>query len=337
VAALASSFVPVADEVGRLQRGEDAECRFFQVLAEQGHYAGRTQPSNTRQGIYAATPGGELLASINTRDARAMERMLRQALARWDELDRERRLGPRTEGDARESAPAPRRWESRYPEDGLVLRVVARDLERDASAPAPPADWRADAWNQDFAWFSREELAALIPAEPRPRLEQPWPDALVRRLARCHLVDDVRGQVPAFPADAIERAELVARVAAVDPEAGTTDSGGGGRLVLELHGSVRSAARGRWAVEGFQDREHPVEQERGIEVELLGRAELEGERFVAFELVAVGTRWGGTQFNGRGDDLRPAPIGFSLTLAGSGPSDRVAPALVWEYGWAPPR
>ena len=39
-------FVPAADEVGRLQRGEDRECRFFQGFAEEGHYVA-VRPSGT--------------------------------------------------------------------------------------------------------------------------------------------------------------------------------------------------------------------------------------------------------------------------------------------------
>ena len=46
-------FVPVAENCSYLQRQEDAKGEFFRLIAEQGHYAGRTQPSATRQGIYA--------------------------------------------------------------------------------------------------------------------------------------------------------------------------------------------------------------------------------------------------------------------------------------------
>ena len=56
-------FVPAADEVWHLQNRKDAECRLFQAIAEQGHYAGRSRPSTTRQGIYACTPSGRFLAS----------------------------------------------------------------------------------------------------------------------------------------------------------------------------------------------------------------------------------------------------------------------------------
>lgn len=320
--ALAARFVPAADEVGRLQRGEDEECRLFQRIAEQGHYAGRTEPSDTRQGIYAAAPSGVLLASINTRDAGAVAEMLRRAWERWEALpaaERER---------ATDAAPAaaPRRWEARFPGDGLVLRVVARDVGR--AGTVETEDWRARAWNQDFAWFTRAEAETLVPAEPVAGAEHAWPDELARRLVRCHLVDDVRGQVPAFRREEVEQAALVTRVVAVEGE----------RLELAFAGTTRAAARGRWPVEGFADRAEPKAQERSLATELVGRATFDraARRFTRFELVAVGTRAGGTQFNGRGDDLAPAPIGFALTLAGATPAERVAPALIWEYGWPPP-
>jgi hypothetical protein len=325
VVRLAASFVPAADEVGRLQRGQDDECQRFQVLAEQGHYAGRTQPSNTRQGIYAAAPSGKLLASINTRDPAAMAAMLRRALEAWEALPREERLGPEL------PAVAPPRWESRYPANGLVLRSVVRDVEREEL----PDDWRAEAWNQDFAWFTAEEALALLP-EPKVGAERVWPAELARRLARCHLVDSVRGQTPAFQRHEVELAEIRSRVVRVTPE----------RMELELLGSARTVARGRWPVGNFADQDTPLEQERGFACELLGRASYEfpfrgrfrpfGRGFESFELVAVGTRLGGTQFNARGDDLAPAPMGVSFTLAGASPAERVAPALIWDYGWPPP-
>jgi hypothetical protein len=77
-------------------------------------------------------------------------------------------------------------------------------------------------------------------------------------------------------------------------------------------------------------------QKRGYEARLLGRAtyDVAKERFLTFELVAVGTRWGGTQFNVRRDDLDPAPMGVLFTLAGDSPWERVAPAFFNEvYGW----
>ncbi|MCA9320039.1 MAG: hypothetical protein KDB53_04855, partial [Planctomycetes bacterium] len=115
---LAKHFVPVADEVHRLQTGKDADCRLFQKISEQGHYAGRTRPSSTRQGTYAAAPSGVLLASINSRHPEAMAEMLERALNRWNELSEAERYG-----DDLSALESVWRWERNYPEDGLVLRV----------------------------------------------------------------------------------------------------------------------------------------------------------------------------------------------------------------------
>jgi hypothetical protein len=92
-------------------------------------------------------------------------------------------------------------------------------------------------------------------------------------------------------------------------------------------------AEGQWPVDGFQDRDRPSPQERGLDAALLGRATFDQGlgRFVAFELVADGERFGGTQYNARGDDLGPTPIGFVFVLAGD--DERVEPASFWEYGW----
>jgi hypothetical protein len=62
---------------------------------------------------------------------------------------------------------------------------------------------------------------------------------------------------------------------------------------------------------------------------LLGNAtfDLAKGRFLTFELVAVGARWGGTQLNGRRGDTDAAPIGILFTLAADSPCERVAPAF----------
>ncbi|HEX2184014.1 MAG TPA: hypothetical protein VHN78_00740, partial [Chloroflexota bacterium] len=69
VIALASErFIPVAENCSPLQRQRDAKGEFFRLVAEQGHYAGRTYPTSTRQGYYAFTPDGTVLAAANSRD-----------------------------------------------------------------------------------------------------------------------------------------------------------------------------------------------------------------------------------------------------------------------------
>jgi hypothetical protein len=315
---LVSKFIPAADEVGRLQSGKDAECRLFQKVAEQGHYAGRTRPSSTRQGTYATTADGLLLTSWNNNNPRVVAGKLREALEKWERLKAE---GRKPSGEVRLDASRLERADRFYPKGGLVLRVNTRDLPRET-----PQEGRwADAWNQDFAWFTKDEARRFLPESPEPGQTHEVPRALVERLARFHLLDNVRGQTSPFPARAIQEASLTSRITEVD----------GDVVVLRLEGRTRAAQEGRWSTRGYRDMERPSPQERGLETQLLGfaRFDLREGRFVSLEVVAVGSRWGGTQYNGRGNDPGPAPFGVVLSLAGDARSDRVEPEHFWGYGW----
>jgi hypothetical protein len=289
-----------------------------QKVFEQGHYAGRTQPTNTRQGIYAAAPSGVMLASVNTNDPRRIVAMLRSALDRWNGLSEAERLQA---GDPNAQTGRIDRPEKRYPEDGLVLRVFSRDLPREAQ----PGDWRAGAWNQDYAWFRRDEARALLPAKLEQGAKAAVPEALVRRLARLNFVDNVRGQTTPYADEHVQAAGLAAEIVRVVD----------GRATVQFRGATRAAREGVWAVEGFQDKRAPGKQKLGMDLRLFGTAEFDTAKgeFVAFDVVALGTRFGATQYNGRHDDQAVAPIGFHLGLAGDTPAERVAPSFHWEYGW----
>jgi hypothetical protein len=315
---LVSSFIPAADEVGHLQSGKDPECRLFQKIAEQGHYAGRSRPTSTRQGTYATTATGELLASWNNNDPRFVARKLQQALAAWDKRKAEKRDSA---GQPGLEADKLNRADRFYPEGGLVLRVNTRDLPRER-----PVDkqW-ANAWNQDFAWFTRDEAHQFLPERAKVGDEHTIPRPLVERLVRLHLLDNVRGQTSPFPANAVEEARLAVKVTAIKDDVAS----------LRVEGTTRAVQRGKWPIRGFRDMNQPTAQERGLDLKLLGHAryDLKQGRFVDFEVVAIGQRWGGTQYNGRGRDLGSAPFGATLTLAGDARASRVSPEHFWGYGW----
>jgi hypothetical protein len=300
---LAAKFVPAADEVYRMQNletGTDPECRLFQKFAELGHYR---RPGATRQGTYCATPSGVLLGSINSNDPRRIADLLEKSLARWQTLKREERLLPT---DPRKQVADIKRPERFYPEDGLVLNVTSRDMPREADKAKPVrADRWVRAWNQDFAWFTRAEARQFVPPEPKVGKKQDLPLALIHRIACAHLVDNVRGQTSPFDESQVKKARLGTEVTAVD----------GNVVSLRLEGETLTTMEGR--------RKH------GLDMRLLGKAtyDLAKARFLTFELVALGTRWGGTQLNGRRGDPDAAPIGILFTLAADSPCERVAPAF----------
>ncbi|HEY1377542.1 MAG TPA: hypothetical protein VGF55_12150 [Gemmataceae bacterium] len=298
---IARRFVPAADEVWRLQQGSDPECVFFQRMAEHGHYGGR--PGQTRQGIYVCSPGGAFLASINSNDPDRVLATLERGLKAWEELPvEEKRLAPH-------SAIRPRhRWEDSFPKDGLVLSMITRDLPADCD-PSKPC---AAKWNQDRAWFSKAEARQWLAPEPKLGDRHPVPQEQVSRLARLHLVDTVNGQTSPFAPGQVTGSQIATEV--VERK--------GGRVTVKITGTTKGDAPGR----GRRSSAH------GVETQILGHAtyDLGKGAFVEFQMVALGTRWGYTELNGRRRDPEAGPVGFVFELA---PADAppIAPAFVRDY------
>ena len=329
------SFVPLAENCSPLQTQQDAKGEFFRLVAEQGHYGGRTIPSATRQGQYAFTPDGHLLSSINTRAADRMRDMMLQALDRWNELHGSGANGAPLSRDA---APQPYERDPRHPDlyplDGLVLKQTLRDLPRPANHPIPQA--RPEAVNFDYAWFTKDDAKLFLPdgvGTPSvarqvahqdfvvgQRKALPW--RIVRRLARFHLLDSVRGETPAWRDEHIAHSHLTTEITRVE-----------GPLVhLRLTGSVLNQQAAAWAVRPFRQKWDDLT--RGYDCALYGELvyDTSTERFTQFDLLATGDRWGGTEHNNRQEDQLAAPMGIRFELAGTTPADRTPPhSNLWDY------
>jgi hypothetical protein len=304
---LTAEYIPAADASDRIQSksSKDEDALLFQQFGGQ-----RTVPSTRAcnglgQGQYAVTPSGELLASSATADPKEVAAMLRDGLAKWAKMPKEKRLLAKAPDPA--AADHWRKYDKLYPADGLVLRSVCRDLPRD---DVPPH--LRDAWNQDFAWFRKSEARAFVPSDPSVGAKHDVPRALVERLARFNLTDNVRAlNYNYFATDTVERARLTTTITGRD----------GDRLSVRFEGETRCAK--------------PDPDGYGYEARLLGKAtfDLKAGRFTAFELVAVGPRWGKGNCNLRHDDPGPAAMGVVFTLADDSPADRIPPTHVGRYGW----
>ncbi|MCH8969192.1 MAG: hypothetical protein IIA66_08760, partial [Planctomycetes bacterium] len=294
--------MPAADEVWRLQRGTDRECRFFQAMADKGHYGGG---QGTRQGIYVCSSSGDFLASINSLNPDTVITTLETALRKWQQLPET----VRRRGSAANPMPA-HRWETSYPDHGLVLVSVNRDLVAEQS------DVRrtGDRWNRDHVWFSAEEARSWLPADPIPGTVHQLPEPLVRRLARFHLVDNVRGQTLPFAVQEVYGSEIQTEVLERR-----------GQLVrLRISGVTMAVAEGPWLM-GDNDWKPPREFPRTVAVQLLGYAtyDLAQTVFTEFEVIAVGHGRGYTQNNDRSRGPQEGTIGFVFTLAEDTPAERV--------------
>jgi len=296
---LAAEFVVAADACDRMQKEfcQDADALLFRKFAKQ-----RTLKKGNRggaQGHYAVAPSGELLAASSSSDPKVLVEMMKQGLAKWATLPREKRLLSKSPDPK-----AAENWcrkEKLYPDDGLALRVVARDQKRE--------NWPDS--NLDYAWFRKDEARALLPAKPKKGAKHNVPSELVQRLARFHLLDNVHAlNYTFFPKEAIEKARLTSTVVQVK----------GDLVSLSFEGETRASIVSPKKI--------------GYEPKLLGRAtyNLKEQKFVFFELLAVGMRWGLGNCNQRHNPAA-ALMGIVFTLAGDSQAERLPPAFFSRYGW----
>lgn len=271
-------------------------------------------PYGTRQGAYLVTPSGILLGSTTLRGAEDVASVIRSALEKWKAMPREQRL--------RKDLPDPRGASARrerraYPDDGLVLDMYSRDLPGLELSKA-----RSQSWNQDHVWFTGSEAASLVP-EASVGARRAAPEPLLRRLAMLHFIDVTHGlrygDPPFYAPEDEVKVALTSTVEQVE----------GGHVELRLEGTTHTRSKRPPAA-------------RGVDTRVLGHAtwDLARKRFVSFELVALGTRWGANWLGDRNDRAQesgPQPIGYALSLAGSAPRDHIAPEYLEWYDSLEPR
>jgi hypothetical protein len=308
---LASRFVVAMDNEGVLRDAKSAEGELYRhVVDDLGHFKGEfTDSSNNRQGIYCIAPSGEFLDSVySIEDPVEVAAMLRRALAKWEALPEEKRLAPQPY----DPSGAMPRTEKAFPADGLVLMESMRDLPR---KPPPAGDWLAGSWNKDYVWFRKAEAQRFLPKRRAKGATATVPRSLVNRLAAHHFVDYVQCIGYPYEYRTIKHASLTSTVTQVEK----------GRMTLRLEGMSKTSQEG--ARPGSNPEPTHTDQWRGVEVAILGRAtyDLKAERFTAFDVVAIGKRWGGLRWKDEG-----GPIGFEFRLARGRSMDRTPPyGLAW--------
>jgi hypothetical protein len=283
------AVVPYAGDQWYLHRQKDADGRFFWKVAQQGHR--KNQPEDTtRQGIYVATADGSLLASDHFHpSAERMVTLLQNSLERWKQ-----RGSTATVADA--ATDADRNFERVPPAGGLILNVFTR-IPRAANAAE---EWTPNhATGRDHVWLTQEEWRTLLPARWQKGMRFPVPRAITERLARFHLVDNVRGEPPFWTPEELRQAELTLVVE--DPTTG----------LLRLEGSAHLETKGA---------------DRGYQARLQGYLQFDrqSDRFRRFDLLSWGEAWGEGPYTRRAPKGR-FPLLAAFSLAGNTPADRVPP------------
>jgi hypothetical protein len=309
-------YIAVAADDWYQRRRQDAEGRFFVGVANQGPRQG--EGGSTRQGIYALTAGGKLLAYKNAgQNPQAMRDLLRQGLAAWRKLPPSERAPGAV--NVPDHGPFDRAYHREPPAGGLILKAFTRCLDRaanDASAGFTDAECRiggGDEAGRDHLWLTEAESKSFLPANAKVGDTFPLPPRISERLLRFHLVDNTRGEPPFWRRGEIRRSDLNLTVEARNAS--------GTRLRLEGAALLATDADAAAA-------------SRGFDVRLLGFLDYDARKqaWRRFDLVAIGEHWGDGPYT-KGSRPGRAPLGVAVSLArGNSPADRIAPQGAREWG-----
>ncbi|MBT4138423.1 MAG: hypothetical protein HOE48_10935 [Candidatus Latescibacteria bacterium] len=326
ISLLNERFVTAAININSLQHQDDDEGRCFRLIALQGRFklsfedalarVAKTDHKECHQGQFVATIEGELLGSRHTADPDDLLAMLNTALSNWDNRT--------TQKDTSQIADLSKdeRYVWGYPEDGLVLHLGCTDLPREIDT-RPDGEYQRTAHNQDFVWMTREEMLSIVPDGVQKGDRFSLPENIHRRLVRYHLLDIVRGETPPWAKDVPQDVAMELHVTDLDSD----------YVHMTLHGGGKLQQKGSWCTQPPRRSVYRRGQmcclieERGFEPALLGHLAFDRvqERFTRFDVLIVGTRWGGTTFNMRCDDTDAAPLGVAMTIANTDAFSRIPP------------
>jgi len=304
---LVEPFIPAADEVTKVERGYDLGSNVYWKIRKR-HFSHLP----TTQGTYIVTPSGILIDNGHNHTPNELIKFLANGLKKYKALSKKERLGSPV-GDNSKTA------RSKYPKDGLVLKVTLREIY----SPRPTGR-RARGiveCNQDFAWFGKDEAAQFLSATLKRGETHDIPAALMMRLAKYHFLDTVRTFCDPYPDRCVKTAKLTSTVLSVSKNL----------VSIRLNGAVHSAQDDtpRWGI--VREARIPRRPERSFDATLLGYATYDKnqQKFTKFDLVVLGTHTGGgTQFL-----AGPVTMGIVLSLAGESPIDHVEPRHLSLYGW----
>ena len=297
-----TQFIPVTADDWYQRRRQDAEGDFFRKVADQGPRHG--QGGSTRQGMYVFTASGKLLAYRNHESPEVMRAELYKALKAWKQLPSEERNPGAVKVE--EWTKIDDRFNRKPPKDALVVNVYTRILAKNTQGEYEHTSCKfvgGERAAHDHLWIPADEWRQLTGENPK------MPERLALRLARFHLVDNTRGEPPAWKLNHVKRSDFN-----VSP--------------------TSSSKRPGWKIEGslFMKTDADAKMERGFEVRLLGTIELDAKGKVAtFDLVALGEHWGESKLTPMARPGRQ-PLGIAFELAsGDAPADRIPPQFARNW------
>ncbi len=307
------NFVPITTDINKTIHRRDAVGDFFRKIAEQGHYAGITKPTSTRQGLYVSTADGQLLASVNSTRADSVLRMMKRAVEEFEKIKN------KAQPEISDKPDVDKRYAVKFPNGGMILRVTCRDLPRESNTDHET--WRH---NFDNLWLTADEVKSFSPQRDggvyKQGQEYKIPDAIIARIAKHHFVDHVKGEAPGWKSESVKISTASAKVIGVSK----------GAIQIELTGRVRCVQKPNKRVNAYTGK--VVDRESGVDLRLSGRMswDVEKAEFSRFDWVAYGDRWGTARYNFRHQDMEKNPIGFALNLLPTIPENMSQPKFIYN-------
>lgn len=234
VAALRKNFVPVAANLRDLQGPDTEVARWFLAAAGKVNY--KVATGEEAEGYYVLATDGTPLAFTDWQDAGKVLDVL-------------------SKGSAAAKTHQTQPWQAKPTPPGHELPAsdtsVVRTFCRVRPIPEGSNPINASV-GRDHLWIYADEVKALMAA---PAGDHPFPPTLTARLARFHLIDNVRGEPDLWREDEVRKASFsFHRVGGSGPDARFAFSGsyaqrnesGDRGLEGTLHGEFRiSVADGR--------------------------------------------------------------------------------------------
>jgi hypothetical protein len=274
-----------------------------------------------KQGVYVSTPQGELLEWVSSGGSSMpgvsytssvdVVRFMEGSLKKWGKPAR-----PAANQAVGALLGEKDYVAKRFSDDSIVLRAVTRDLPRKVDPRAGKTKWSVpefrEDWNLNYAEFASDQVQLSLPEPLTIGAKKYVMGDVIFFLARDYLVDNVHGTPPPPDGAKVKRSRLTAEVVGI----------ANGVASLRLEGATLASTA-----------------DFGYDAQILGRAsyDLNGKKWIALELVAVGSRRGAVWDSGRGPwqntpvDSGPAPMGIVCTLVGgNAPSEGEVVSLLAE-------
>src|SRR5262245_14240813 len=198
-------YIAVAGDDWYQRRRQDDEGTFFRSVADQGPRKG--EGGSTRQGIYVFTASGKLLVYRNHQDPDVMRSVLSQGLKAFGKLPADERRAGAVKID--EPGKADATYHRELPEGGLVVNVFTRILDRKEGELCVGTCSFAggDKAARDHLWLTADEGKSLVKNDKVGHAEA-IPERIAYRLARFHLIDNTRGEPPAWNRGDVRKQDL---------------------------------------------------------------------------------------------------------------------------------